>query len=55
MTMEYIQVLISLYCNKSRTGSYCPKNFKNIISEYNPLFKGIQANDSKDLIIFLLE
>ena len=55
LTMEYIQVLIGLYCNESRTGSYCPKNFKNIISEYNPLFKGIQANDSKDLIIFLLE
>ena len=55
MTMEYIQVLIGLYCNESRTGSYCPINFKNIISEYNPLFKGVQANDSKDLIIFLLE
>ena len=51
MTMEYIQVLIGLYCNESRTGSYSPKNF----SEYNPIFKGIQANDSKDLIIFLLE
>ena len=32
-----------------------PEKFKNIISKKNPLFKGIQANDSKDLIIFLLE
>ena len=55
MTMEYIQVLIGLFCNDSRDGSYCPKQFKDKISEYNPLFKGVQANDSKDLIIFLLE
>ena len=32
-----------------------PTNFKNILSRKNPLFKGIQANDSKDLIIYLLE
>ena len=55
ITMEYTQVLVGLFCNDSKTGFYCPKKFKEIISEYNPLFKGIQANDSKDLIIFLLE
>ena len=32
-----------------------PEAFKDLISEKNPLFKGIKANDSKDLIIFLLE
>ena len=32
-----------------------PYAFKDLISAKNPLFKGIQANDSKDLIIFLLE
>ena len=32
-----------------------PTNFKNVLSEMNPLFKGVQANDSKDLILFLLE
>ena len=32
-----------------------PNEFKDLISNKNPLFKGIQANDSKDLIIFLLE
>ena len=32
-----------------------PVNFKNVLSEMNPLFKGVQANDSKDLILFLLE
>ena len=34
---------------------YTPHNFKNIISNLNPLFRGIQANDSKDLIIFIYE
>ena len=34
---------------------YPPENFKKIISEMNPLFKGIKANDPKDLILFLLE
>ena len=34
---------------------YVPKNFKEVISEMNPLFKGIAVNDPKDLILFLLE
>ena len=34
---------------------YAPQQFKDVISEMNPLFKGIQANDSKDLILFILE
>jgi len=34
---------------------YYPTNFKNIISEMNPLFKGIAANDPKDLVLFLLQ
>ena len=34
---------------------YTPTDFKNIISEMNPLFQGIQANDSKDLILFIYE
>ena len=32
-----------------------PMAFKDLISEKNPLFKGIKANDSKDLVLFLLE
>jgi len=34
---------------------YTPTDFKNIISEMNPLFQGIQANDSKDLVLFIYE
>ena len=55
MTLQYIQVLIGLFCSETVNGSYCPENFKKAISELNPLFQGVQANDSKDLIIFLLE
>ena len=54
-TLNYIQVLIGLFCNESRNGSYSPDNFKKILGEHNPLFRGVKANDSKDLIIFLLE
>ncbi len=48
MTLQYIQVLIGLFCSDSIKGSYCPENFKKTISEFNPLFQGVKANDSKD-------
>ena len=34
--------------------SYAPKEFKDKISEMNPLFKGVAANDAKDLVNFLI-
>ena len=42
---------------KSNIGKnyYKPKRFKDFLSIVNPLFKGIAANDSKDLILFLYE
>ena len=33
---------------------YAPENFKKIISFKNPLFEGVQANDAKDLINFII-
>ena len=33
---------------------YAPEEFKNKISEMNPLFKGIAANDAKDLVNFII-
>ena len=33
---------------------YAPNDFKNKISEMNPLFQGIAANDSKDLVNFII-
>ena len=41
--------------DKYMKDSVKPLKFKNLISEMNPIFKGFQANDSKDLILFLLE
>ena len=35
-------------------GYYAPREFKNKISRMNPLFEGIQANDAKDLVNFLI-
>jgi hypothetical protein len=51
----YCRLLVKLCCDESVVKYYAPKKFKNILSLKNPLFEGIQANDSKDLIYFLLE
>ena len=55
MSNAFCEVILNLW-NKNNNGkSYAPHNFKNVLSELNPLFAGIAANDSKDLISFLLE
>ena len=54
LTNAFIEVLKNIWQNK-QIKSYSPNKFKNIISEMNPLFEGVQANDSKDLIIFIME
>ena len=41
------------FTNKNNE-SYAPKEFKEKISNMNDLFKGVQANDAKDLINFLI-
>ena len=33
---------------------YSPYEFKNKISQMNPIFEGVQANDSKDLVNFII-
>ena len=35
--------------------NYTPENFKNVLNEMNPLLKWSSSNNSKDLIIFILE
>ena len=54
LTNAYLTVLINLWKNVN-IKNYAPHQFKQVISNMNPLFQGIQANDSKDLILFLLE
>ena len=40
---------------KNVSAKYCaPYDFKEKISKMNPLFEGIQANDSKDLVNFII-
>ena len=40
--------------NYKKKMHYSPENFKQIISFKNPLFEGVQANDAKDLINFII-
>ena len=55
MSSEYYKVLSNLWSETKKNGDYAPYDFKQALSEENTLFAGIQANDSKDLINFLLE
>ena len=52
---EYYLLLKHLWSSKVKKNYYEPNNFKKVLSEENPLFSGINANDSKDLLNFLLE
>jgi len=54
LTYAYTEVLHNLWQNRN-ISYYEPTYFKNTISEINDLFAGVQANDSKDLVIFLME
>ena len=56
LTLEFCNVINNLW-KKSFEGKsyYAPYGFKEIISKMNPLFQGVAANDSKDLILFLYE
>jgi len=55
LSFAFAEVLKHLWDENSSQKYYAPEHFKQVISEMNPLFKGIAANDSKDLIIFMLE
>ena len=55
MSNEMYKVILNLWDENKKRGDYPPTDFKNVLSEENPLFAGVQANDSKDLINFLLE
>ena len=55
LSSAYCELLASVCCDENITNYYEPYNFKDIISWKNPLFEGVNANDSKDLINFMLE
>ena len=54
---EYLKLLLNLW-NKNIDKNkryYAPYDFKQRLGEKNPQFSGEAANDSKDLILFILE
>lgn len=56
LTFSYCELISNLWKSPNpETVSYSPYDFKDVISEMNPLFQGIAANDSKDLILFILQ
>ena len=56
LSYSYYNLISNLWHKQENNAvSYSPYDFKNIISEMNPLFQGIAANDSKDLILFVLQ
>ena len=52
---ELFHVIRNLWKKENNNKSYSPNSFKEVLGKENPLFKGVEANDSRDLIIFLLE
>ena len=52
---QYYRLIHHLWNKYTDKKDYAPKHFKEVLSEVNPLFSGINANDSKDLLNFLLE
>ena len=54
ISYEYMRLVKELY-NKDGQIEYAPHSFKNLLGKKNSLFEGIAANDSKDLILFLIE
>ena len=58
LTLEFCSLINNLWKlpkNNNNKSYFTPTDFKNIISQMNPLFKGVAANDSKDLILFIYE
>mgnify|MGYP003571337675 CR=1 FL=1 len=54
LTNAYTEVLKNLWQNNN-IKYYSPIYFKDTISKMNPLFAMVQDNDSKDLVLFLIE
>ena len=55
MSNAYYNLIVNLWNKDNNNKSFSPDDFKTKLSQENPLFKGIEANDSKDLILFLIE
>jgi len=56
LTLSFKELIDNLWPDKIDPSkkNYPPNEFKETISEMNPLFKGIAANDAKDLVNFII-
>ena len=55
LSKEYAKLIKNLWDINNTKKYFEPYDFKNKISQKNPLFSGIAANDSKDLILFIFQ
>ena len=55
LSNEYYHLLKELWKKENNNKSCNPTSFKKILSKMNNIFSGKEANDSRDLINFLLE
>ena len=55
LTNEYAKLVKNLWDENNAKKYYEPYDFKDKIGQKNPLFSGIAANDSKDLILFIFQ
>ena len=58
LTLEYVNILKQVFFPKfygNQSPCFAPYKFKELVGELNPLFCGINANDAKDLLQFIIE
>ena len=58
ISLAYFNVVQGVFMNINNSYpnlSYSPREFKETIGKYNPQFQYYEANDSKDLILYLLQ
>ena len=55
LTTAYTNLLFKLLLNTDEKNDIDPIDFKKIVGDLNPLFQGLQAADSKDLLFFIIE
>ena len=55
LSSAYCDLLANVCLDESGISYFKPRIFKEVISWKNPIFEGVNANDSKDLINFMLE
>ena len=53
LTTQYTNLLSGLFYSKQKFVD--PSLFKKVVGELNPLFQGLMAGDSKDLLFYILE